>query len=135
MGALKILIISTHSPRVGRTILVSLALAKMTHFNSLAPCGANRIVIDRYIDRSAISTHSPRVGRTPKRSIAFCMDIYFNSLAPCGANRKRRANWKTYTEFQLTRPVWGEPLPEMDPTLNDDISTHSPRVGRTPGRG
>ena len=64
MGALKILIISTHSPRVGRTILVSLALAKMTHFNSLAPCGANRIVIDRYIDRSAISTHSPRVGRT-----------------------------------------------------------------------
>ena len=33
--------------------------------------------------------------------------------------------------FQLTRPVWGEPCDEVEDDSSWDISTHSPRVGRT----
>ena len=35
------------------------------------------------------------------------------------------------TQFQLTRPVWGEPFGEFSERGKLKISTHSPRVGRT----
>ena len=35
-------------------------------------------------------------------------------------------------QFQLTRPVWGEPSYTHSISSIFDISTHSPRVGRTP---
>ena len=35
-------------------------------------------------------------------------------------------------QFQLTRPVWGEPSTAIRTLLTLSISTHSPRVGRTP---
>ena len=56
-------VISTHSPRVGRTSL-------------------------RYVPRrrGSISTHSPRVGRTLVTASAEVAAEDFNSLAPCGAN-------------------------------------------------
>ena len=104
--------ISTHSPRVGRT--------------SAARGSAGS---------SAISTHSPRVGRTITAGNVTISLIHFNSLAPCGANRSKIDNCCCTTQFQLTRPVWGEPY---KPLVNVDamyISTHSPRVGRTLRRG
>ena len=58
-------VISTHSPRVGRTRVHFLDDDVRVHFNSLAPCGANQGVVADLRDRAMISTHSPRVGRTP----------------------------------------------------------------------
>ena len=124
--------ISTHSPRVGRTTahapinstmrafqltrpvwgepVTDVLIIRFGHnFNSLAPCGANLLVVRYGHLYKRISTHSPRVGRTlspcPRRFVI----CYFNSLAPCGANRNRRADNQVRTQFQLTRPVWGEP--------------------------
>ena len=123
--------ISTHSPRVGRTALLDSLGIDYIDFNSLAPCGANLIVLCRSImffrfqltrpvwgepagrfrqfNCVRISTHSPRVGRT---RIACKI---------CGSQSR----------FQLTRPVWGEPNKRVSGFLIAQISTHSPRVGRT----
>ena len=77
----------------------------------------------------------------------------FNSLAPCGANLIICATCGFCCAFQLTRPVWGEPVAILPPFIlyqfqltrpvwgepedrvfydrRQQISTHSPRVGRT----
>ena len=55
----------------------------------------------------------------------------FNSLAPCGANRQDVRKRPCVSQFQLTRPVWGEPRGVFPDCFLYDISTHSPRVGRT----
>ena len=60
-------LISTHSPRVGRTDHLRGVHAFTFNFNSLAPCGANLGALMRVNRALDISTHSPRVGRTPKR--------------------------------------------------------------------
>ena len=145
--------ISTHSPRVGRTLTAGDVVGDMQHFNSLAPCGANpepigdlgeykKFQLTRpvwgepliaYLIRnsSRISTHSPRVGRTRKLIADNAINANFNSLAPCGANLQE-GNYVTRPDkFQLTRPVWGEPQPLYDLRDLVQISTHSPRVGRT----
>ena len=101
--------ISTHSPRVGRTNALSLTFASYINFNSLAPCGAN-------LSRG-VSEHRVRVN--------------FNSLAPCGANHATPEMSEDAEEFQLTRPVWGEPGRGSCKFGYLHISTHSPRVGRT----
>ena len=36
-----------------------------------------------------------------------------------------------FLKFQLTRPVWGEPNKAVVQFYDKNISTHSPRVGRT----
>ena len=101
------------------------------YFNSLAPCGANRVMSASRRDD----------------------DGHFNSLAPCGANRRpcpkyavmekfqlTRPVWGEpklrpllcrFASFQLTRPVWGEPIAVRPRGIHREISTHSPRVGRT----
>ena len=100
--------ISTHSPRVGRTV---------------AKCAQ--------IARSGISTHSPRVGRTCSQGDGVNLYGNFNSLAPCGANPRLSQSPRPFPAFQLTRPVWGEPC-TIDNVIDPfHISTHSPRVGRT----
>ena len=144
--------ISTHSPRVGRTVGERLHTDCDYNFNSLAPCGANLwdvfifILIFEFqltrpvwgepadamarVAKRCISTHSPRVGRTAL-IIRRRRRCHFNSLAPCGANRAAGGHACAYRQFQLTRPVWGEPLINIFGTIATTISTHSPRVGRT----
>ena len=78
-----------------------------------------------------ISTHSPRVGRTLSRTREEVPSVNFNSLAPCGANHSELKNIFPHNSFQLTRPVWGEPLRLLARSVRLPISTHSPRVGRT----
>ena len=80
--------ISTHSPRAGRTLQQS-----------------------RLQTMSFISTHSPRAGRTRAESIFYLFGENFNSLAPCGANRSSNDDPICSDQFQLTRPVRGEPVP------------------------
>ena len=146
-------IISTHSPRVGRTLWQFCELDSEFDFNSLAPCGANLnsgklfpfVLIfqltrpvwgepaSRMTDIAGeiISTHSPRVGRTSGRIVYSRRAIDFNSLAPCGANRFFMDLLGLFYLFQLTRPVWGEPIEVKQFVRGMRISTHSPRVGRT----
>ena len=168
--------ISTHSPRVGRTLKLIYPFMGMSNFNSLAPCGANHIVcqntfrvfpistysprvgrtsISQYVvicqqkfqltrpvrgepQRSAsrhlsrqISTHSPRAGRTRHRPGVDTRHPDFNSLAPCGANPTETCLSNVPMQFQLTRPVRGEPTSWSRYKATSRISTHSPRAGRT----
>ena len=126
--------ISTHSPRVGRTIESRDGYITIHDFNSLAPCGANLqqrnvvyadvgfqltrpmrdepICSERVLRNIKISTHSPHAGRTRGLQILRRREIHFNSLAPRGANL---ANIEV--TYSTTR-----------------ISTHSPRAGRTTAR-
>ena len=146
--------ISTHSPRVGRTPFYewwrspeyrfqltrpvwgepdnTMAIFNdKANFNSLAPCGANLDTRRAASQERRISTHSPRVGRTKRVLQSTVRRIYFNSLAPCGANQNYLNDDNSISEFQLTRPVWGEPIVYPNRQANTQISTHSPRVGRT----
>ena len=104
----KFIDISTHSPRVGRTLIKWEYICWQSHFNSLAPCGANLVPI-----RSDSNFEN------------------FNSLAPCGANLQTLHSSGHRHLFQLTRPVWGEPRSYGSAAHVSKISTHSPRVGRT----
>ena len=65
---LDIVIISTHSPRAGRTPEAPITIEAYNHFNSLAPCGAN-----------------------PHATMDVTQEYNFNSLAPCGANLMTRS--------------------------------------------
>ena len=123
--------ISTHSPRVGRTFCFCVSQALYHHFNSLAPCGANLIPCGKCVSCRLISTHSPRVGRTLSDLHAYRDYYNFNSLAPCGANHRAVTAPTASERFQLTRPVWGEPIHVRHLAGISRISTHSPRVGRT----
>src|SRR5699024_198374 len=123
--------ISTHSPRVGRTMDMETVVGTFTDFNSLAPCGANLVGVVPLMKLSTISTHSPRVGRTGGADGGKRYLVHFNSLAPCGANRRPLPSTWQGRQFQLTRPVWGEPTASSGFTMMFWISTHSPRVGRT----
>ena len=80
------IIISTHSPRVGRTSLKIRQRTPARQFQLTRPVWGEPGDSNSRILLYSISTHSPRVGRTPRRCIAAAIDIYFNSLAPCGAN-------------------------------------------------
>ena len=100
--------ISTHSPRAGRTRHRVPRFVIERHFNSLAPCGANRYAL-----------------QPPGRG------DNFNSLAPCGANQFLLAQVVIWNLFQLTRPVRGEPDETIRFFRQFSISTHSPRAGRT----
>ena len=88
----------------------------------------------RNISLCPISTHSPRVGRTILDDVDILQPADFNSLAPCGANPIAPVTRSNISSFQLTRPVWGEPARRLQNGVFKDISTHSPRVGRTRAR-
>ena len=131
-----------------------LAYLYLRDFNSLAPCGANLIVLfvmssfplfqltrpvwgePRLYPTSPrwhwISTHSPRVGRTIFNRNKSYRFYIFQLTRPVWGEPYMYFPFRGIRAFQLTRPVWGEPYhgrDDYDAAL--DISTHSPRVGRT----
>ena len=117
---------------MGRTSCCCLRSTASENFNSLAPYGANQREIGDELmhnifqltrpvwgepseqsaqaQRSFISTHSPRMGRTLYNCVSRALYHHFNSLAPYGANLIRGLSNPAGRKFQLTRPVWGEPL-------------------------
>ena len=134
-------LISTHSPRAGRTFSQIISNSIFGYFNSLAPCGANHCAVSAITCAVRISTHSPRAGRTfphigscgcsapisthsPRAGRTHIIVVKhipsqnFNSLAPCGANHRRHIRYHQSSTFQLTRPVRGEPhfseVPHID---------------------
>ena len=102
-----------------------------TDFNSLAPCGANPYVIDLIEYKLNFNSLAPCGANRDFVSVGNRTG-HFNSLAPCGANRFPMPRRLRRCQFQLTRPVWGEPLRGCVVWYSNEISTHSPRVGRTP---
>ena len=105
---LRLIGVSTHSPRGGRTLALD---------------GAGL--------RRHVSTHSPRGGRT-RRYLYYCRTVCsFNSLAPRGANPCLLAMLLYLISFQLTRPAGGEPGSRERVVNYLVVSTHSPRGGRT----
>ena len=115
--------ISTHSPRVGRTLCENAARDRKRNFNSLAPRGANqrkgkdRICIRHFNSLAPIRSDSglchfnslaPR-GANPRLLCVYLFIGNFNSLAPRGANRLFTFLVHHIVTFQLTRPTRGEP--------------------------
>ena len=123
--------VSTHSPRGGRTNSSPPLPRLRRSFNSLAPRGANRG--HGYLSKwtCTVSTHSPRGGRTSCSFSFFTLGSGFNSLAPRGANRARGLHSYRFRQFQLTRPAGGEPCRIKSIRCCWQVSTHSPRGGRT----
>ena len=146
-------LISTHSPRVGRTPRENPPAPIFRNFNSLAPCGANQAERRGATDRYHFNSLAPcgaNLGSSDVTNLALLFQLTrpvwgeprllcgfaevignFNSLAPCGANLLVDFVSLTVSAFQLTRPVWGEPTMPLKVNGVLIISTHSPRVGRT----
>ena len=125
--------ISTHSPRVGRTHASAPLYQRATHFNSLAPCGANLSPKNCLVLFQTFQLTRPVWGE-PRLQCRVCRySCNFNSLAPCGANPLSGQTNHEISSFQLTRPVWGEPSWLKNLSRTRQISTRSPRVGRTVG--
>ena len=102
------LLISTHSPRAGRTLfLVNYSIGK------------------------DISTHSPHARRTGGSFTAVPTMHHFNSLAPREANPNQGDFARAEAQFQLTRPTRGEPVEVSCICGFATISTHSPHARRT----
>ena len=101
--------ISTHSPRAGRT--------------------RRGCQIPQFFVR--ISTHSPRAGRTSRRLSCQNIFCHFNSLAPCGANRDDVHNRRRRCYFNSLAPCGANHGSICTACAHSNISTHSPRAGRT----
>ena len=123
--------ISTHSPRAGRTARTRRKDGRKTHFNSLAPCGANPLSDINKTSGKLFQLTRPVRGEPPFLFFQPLVLVFFNSLAPCGANPPRSSRLPRSRTFQLTRPVRGEPSEYDLLTDYQGISTHSPRAGRT----
>ena len=106
--------ISTHSPRVGRTLSKNRSRASHTYFNSLAPCGANPCLTLTIPPMLVISTHSPRVGRTIISDRTGLNSFGFQLTRPVWGEPTITLFLITRMTFQLTRPVWGEPRRKRD---------------------
>ena len=146
-------IISTHSPRAGRTSQLSCHNRKHDHFNSLAPCGANLSLVNtlrailpfqltrpmrgepncniRDLKLRSISTHSPHAGRTACFAPSTSSRWDFNSLAPCGANLDVANLGSITVNISTHSPRAGRTPLDFRGRHPIDISTHSPRAGRT----
>ena len=118
-------------PVGGRTSAAPPPFQALLGFNSLAPWGANHgvafderaigefqltrpvggepMAVEEANPQLSVSTHSPRGGRTPLVLEMLLAQAGFNSLAPWGANRYGGYGSEREHEFQLTRPVGGEP--------------------------
>ena len=92
------------------------------------PRGAFAFAVTR-----VVSTHSPRGGRTARTERSQARSLRFNSLAPRGANRTRQTRFCAKSPFQLTRPAGGEPYLIVCISILREVSTPSPRGGRTRG--
>ena len=123
--------ISTHSPRAGRTAVFLYARARERIFQLTRPVRGEPAVLRSMTTIRLISTHSPRAGRTVRLIVNASQLGHFNSLAPCGANQVAPLRCRDVDKFQLTRPVRGEPGRQTGMHVHIDISTHSPRAGRT----
>ena len=100
--------ISIHSPRAGRDILVHREALGLTPFQSTRPVRGETIASTMSPKFLIISIHSPRAGRDGHGQTSAALHL----------------------RFQSTRPVRGETDKLTRPSMISSISIHSPRAGR-----
>ena len=140
--------ISTHSPRTGRTEILCDKVGALIEFQLTRLARGEPFVGTDEEKTVEISTHSPRTGRTTSPRGYSAVPVHFNSLAPRlnetekalndfnslaprGANLGCAASFSLTFIFQLTRLARGEPMWLIFGENAFNISTHSPRAGRT----
>ena len=122
--------ISTHSPRVGRDKSLERCPQRGRNFNPLAPRGARRCCENRAAIADTFQSTRPAWGETTRCRCNGQALRYFNPLAPPGARPKHCGFYINLRTFQSTRPRGARLGQEAQVGTENDISTHSPRVGR-----
>ena len=103
------------------------------HFNPLSPHGERpRVwrVWPRTTDFNPLSPHGERRSRAIRSGVV----SNFNPLSPHGERRGRHEDRRPDRGFQSTLPAWGETKYIERGYITQDISIHSPRMGRDSGR-
>ena len=148
------LVISIHSPRVGRDHFDLFNMAANIEFQSTRPAWGETCLSCQLSARVIISIHSPRVGRDLGLLIVKSDNINFNPLAPRGARPRsgsRHSGWTPYFNplaprgarrlsmrcsqtawrFQSTRPAWGETRTGFTPSRSEsNFNPLAPRGAR-----
>ena len=122
--------ISIHSPRVGRDVGDMQYQKTFYEFQSTRPAWGETMRVRSPRHTLRISIHSPRVGRDVRAPVPRRPGLHFNPLAPRGARRTASQPRARNSQFQSTRPAWGETITGRGLSLRHSISIHSPRVGR-----
>ena len=102
------ILISIHSPRMGRDQAVAKAKEQQHAFQSTLPAW----------------------GETSHGNLGGELGIYFNPLSPHGERPALPAPFPPIFLFQSTLPAWGETREQVSPEWLAIISIHSPRMGR-----
>ena len=124
------LVISIHSPRVGRDEYSYTPKAQSSYFNPLSPCGERREEVIAEMHELKFQSTLPVWGETTSsptntlncvfqstlpvwgetflRVCSFYLYFNFNPLSPCGERPADVDNIKRRQTFQSTLPVWGE---------------------------
>ena len=148
-------VISIHSPRMGRDFPVFPCFGQLPAFQSTLPawgetiCNTVPSVLQNEFQstlpawgetpscpsrrpRWTISIHSPRMGRDTGKKPWSGTRFYFNPLSPHGERQVRLSARRRRRGFQSTLPAWGETRPTRATRERRGISIHSPRMGRDP---
>ena len=121
------IVISTHSPRVGRTEQRDRLNAQLIKFQLTRPVWGEPIHFWFLTKNQRFQLTRPVWGEPDCNSSFAVLIADFNSLAPCGANQRQDRRDRGHDEFQLTRPVWGEPrLRRRRDLCDDDFNSLAP---------
>ena len=124
-------IISTHSPRVGRTAVERHFDVFRTQFQLTRPVwGEPCCRLFRYTCRHYFNSLAP-CGANPSSYPCASSGKNFNSLAPCGANLCGDSKRNFEKHFNSLAPCGANQTAPAPLVVYYVISTHSPRVGRT----
>ena len=122
-------VISIHSPRMGRDSAPS-ACRWSTRFQSTLPAWGETVTKCGNGLLMPISIHSPRMGRDVNHPQKFSIWLLFQSTLPAWGETPPAPTGRWNSGFQSTLPAWGETVNDWLFNNNDDISIHSPRMGR-----
>ena len=125
------LLISIHSPRMGRDLRRSIRALSSSQISIHSPrMGRDRRKATRRLPLSLFQSTLPAWGETTP-STAPVSPRDFNPLSPHGERRWTNGTPSATGSFQSTLPAWGETLIVLvvDPSPAV-ISIHSPRMGR-----
>ena len=126
--------ISIHSPRVGRDQIGAFTARFWPNISIHSPrVGRDDGWFTPAILLRSISIHSPRVGRDTTSSPVPGRFSDFNPLSPRGERHAGEGSMDSGDLFQSTLPAWGETGIALVPQRLQQISIHSPRVGRDTG--
>ena len=116
---------------MGRTVNVKHDTKTEGYFNSLAPCGANPLRSSLALRPLPFQLTRPVWGEPCCDCSRLRYNSHFNSLAPCGANLAERLRCRLVLQISTHSPRVGRTAFARLSIAFLKISTHSPRVGRT----